>query len=143
MTGKNKTVSGSLALKDRQTIPDETILDNVLGQTKPMLDSLLGKTTQVNLIWNYYNDGKAWLGKLMYRKKNLGWLHVFPGYFKITVYFTEKAAAEVKSLHLSEKTLGNFPDMNHTGRLIPFSVAPESDEDIEDILLLLDFKKSR
>lgn len=78
MTQKQGAASDSLALTDKLTVPDETVLGNVLGQTKPLLDTLLCRAAQVNLAWNYYNDGKAWLGKLMYKRKNLGWLHVYP-----------------------------------------------------------------
>lgn len=142
MTQKQGAASDSLALTDKLTVPDETILGNVLGQTKPLLDTLLCRAAQVNLAWNYYNDGKAWLGKLMYKRKNLGWLHVYPGYFKVTVYFTDNTAADVTALHLPERIIGDFPDIKHSGKLIPLSITPESQEDIGSILSLLELKMS-
>ena len=102
----------------------------------------LCRAAQVNLAWNYYNDGKAWLGKLMYKRKNLGWLHVYPGYFKVTVYFTDNTAADVSALHLPERIIGDFPDIKHSGKLIPLSITPESQEDIGSILSLLELKMS-
>lgn len=140
MTEKQVSNSDSLALTDKLTVPDETVLGNVLGQTKPLLDSLLHRAAQATPVWNYYNDGKAWLGKLMYKKKNLGWLHVYHGYFKVTVYFTEKTAPEVAALHLPERIIGDFPDVRHSGKLIPLSVTPESEEDICSIISLLELK---
>ncbi|PKP08994.1 MAG: hypothetical protein CVU09_13085 [Bacteroidetes bacterium HGW-Bacteroidetes-4] len=36
--------------------------------------------------WRYYNDGKAWLCKVSYKKKTVFWLSVWEAYFKVAFY---------------------------------------------------------
>jgi hypothetical protein len=36
--------------------------------------------------WRYYNDGKAWLCKVSYKKKTVFWLSVWEACFKVAFY---------------------------------------------------------
>lgn len=53
------------------------------------------------LEWRYYNDGKAWLGKVTYKNKTVVWLSVWKEFIKAGFYFTEKARPSVLELDFS------------------------------------------
>lgn len=76
--------------------------------------------------WNYYKDGKAWLCKLFYKKKNLGWMHIYPGELQVTVYFSSTYREAVASLHLPENIWQYFIAKMQTCKLIPLTI-PLSD----------------
>lgn len=76
--------------------------------------------------WNYYKDGKAWLCKLLYKKKNLGWMHIYPGELQVTVYFSSTYREAVASLHLPENIWQDFIAKMQTSKLIPLTI-PLSD----------------
>lgn len=86
----------SLALTDKNKQPDDRLLEQVLQQMFTLYQQLRQqlRESEIEIMWNYYNDGKAWLGKLMWRKKNLGWVHVYDQAFRIVVFFTENTGKE-------------------------------------------------
>ena len=85
----------NLILTDPMVNPENDVLENALGKNYNRYKEFIDKINAQNLIveWNYYNDGKSWLGKILNKKKNLCWLSVWNTGFKLTFYFTEKTTA--------------------------------------------------
>lgn len=54
----------SLALTDKNQQPDDGLLEQVLQQTFTLYLQLRQqlRESEIEIMWNYYNDGKAWLG---------------------------------------------------------------------------------
>ena len=79
-------------LKDKNIFPTNEVLADVLEASFPAFEafSASAEAAGLTLEWNYYNDGKAWLCKVLSKKKNLAWLVVYQNYFRTTSYFTEK-----------------------------------------------------
>lgn len=67
------------ALKDKETFPTYEVLRATLKDSYPAFRKLEDnlKDAGISIEWNYYNDEKAWMGKLLLKKKNLEWLHVY------------------------------------------------------------------
>ena len=51
--------------------------------------------------WRYYNDGKAWLCKVVNKKKTVFWLSIWEHYFKTSFYFTEKHLESIDALNIA------------------------------------------
>ena len=132
-----------LKLKDSGLLPTNEVLAAVLGRSFAafgILSSAL-PTHEIVPQWNYYKDGNVWLCKMLFKKKNLGWLHVYEGYFIVTCYFTEKHLPKIVDLHVSESVKSEFYKAKPAGRLIPMSVAVRTEQPPDDVLTMLLFKK--
>lgn len=82
----------TLALRDGDILPTQEVLEAVLGSSYPAFEELnaLLIAMEIRPEWNYYRDGKAWLCKMMSKKKNMGWLHVYDGFFRVSFFFHGK-----------------------------------------------------
>lgn len=91
-------------LKDKNIFPTPEVLAGVLGTSYPAFEefSASAATVGLTLEWNYYNDGKVWLCKVLSKKKNLAWLIVSEGCFRTTSYFTEKHLDRIADLQIAE-----------------------------------------
>ncbi|ULQ60863.1 DUF3788 domain-containing protein [Brucepastera parasyntrophica] len=85
-------------LRDASVFPDGKILESALGKAYPVYSEFMDTITsgEYNLEpeWRYYNDGKAWLCKIQYKKKTVLWLSVWERFFKTSFFFTEKTVTE-------------------------------------------------
>lgn len=92
--------------------------------------------------WNYYNDGKSWLGKIMSKKKNLGWISYLDTGLQVGVYFGERLWNQVLTLDLDERIQKDLPQIEKSGRLYGV-IIPISDEAyVKAAVSLVLFKKT-
>lgn len=133
----------SLALTDKNQQPDDGLLEQVLQQKFTLYQQLRQQLweSEIEIMWNYYNDGKAWLGKLMWRKKNLGWVHVYDQAFRIVVFFTEKYKQGVLELDIPQDIKECFQQTPPSGKLIPLPISVECDKDLAIVRRLMEYKK--
>lgn len=107
----------------------------------------------IQLEWRYYNDGKAWLAKGLFkwtgarggrRETTIFWLSIWDGFFKVTIYVPEKARADVLSLPLGSEVKLMIAESERMGKLkyYPLVFDLRSDEMLEEVFLLADFRKS-
>jgi len=135
----------TIRLNDPDVRPTEDILKNVLGESHPTYEKLFqimtGDAYGLEPVWRYYQDGKAWLCKVVFRKKTVFWLSVWDGYFKTAFYFTEKTAEGVNELEIDEKIKAEFNSGEPVGKLLPLVVQMKKEEQISDLLLIVNYKK--
>ena len=134
----------TLALRDGDILPTQEVLEAVLGSSYPAFEELnaLLISMEIRPEWNYYRDGKAWLCKMMFKKKNLGWIGVFDGYFKVSFYFTEKHLNAIVDSDISDIIKEDFYNAKPSGRLLPMTVAVTDKEKLKEVLPVLLFKKN-
>jgi hypothetical protein len=134
----------AMVLKDKNVFPTEQVLEAALGTSYPafkeLCDALAGMELQPQ--WNYYNDGKAWLCKMLNKKKNLGWLSVWDGFFKTSFFFTEKHLEGIAGLDIAESVKDDFVRAKPSGKLIPIIFTIHREEQLKDVLTVVRFKKS-
>lgn len=137
-------MSDVVALKNKQEFPTDEVLKRVLGDSYVAFEKLLTAFEKEELVpeWNYYNDGKAWLCKILSKKKNLGWLIVYDKYFVVSCYFTEKHLDKIADLNISDSIKESFYTAKSSGKLIPMPITIETNELPEDVLKMILFKKS-
>jgi len=133
-------------LRDPQIIPTAEVLDSILGCSYPVFDELMKAIadSKYGLVvnWNYYRDGNVWLCKVVYKKKTIFWLSVWDGYFKTGFYFTEKNCSGIFELDIDEAIKIDFNNAKHIGKLIPLAINIEKSEQLKDLLVIVDYKKS-
>jgi hypothetical protein len=105
----------------------------------------------IQLEWRYYNDGKAWLAKGLYKwtgvrggqnEKTVFWLSIWDGFFKVTIYVPEKARADVLSLPLDNEIKQMIVDSKQMGKLKHFPLVFDlcSDEMFDAVFQLADWR---
>jgi hypothetical protein len=135
----------TIQLKDPQILPTSEVLAEALGDsfqvfdelTKTITDPSYGLATE----WHYYNDGKAWLCKVVFKKKTVFWLSVWDGYFKTTFYFTEKNCTGIFEMEIAENIKKEFGAHQPIGKLLPLTIEMKQKEQLFDLLKIIEYKK--
>ena len=133
-------------LQDPDITPVKEVLQNVLKESYPVFEEMMTIITDAKygLVpeWNYYRDGKAWLCKVVYKKKTVFWLSVWDKYFRTSFYFTEKHLSGIAELEIEESIMEDFRSRKPTGKLFPLVISLSRKEQIKDLLKIIEFKKS-
>lgn len=133
-------------LTDPTVFPTEEVLLSILGDRSSQALTILFNTITaqplgLTIEWRYYNDGKSWLCKAVFKTKTVFWLSVWPGYFKTTFYFTEKHLEALAELPLAEEHKTKLATDAPIGRLIPLTLDVNNEHVLKDVLTLVTFKK--
>lgn len=134
----------AIQLKDPQVIPSPEVLSSILGDAYPVYEELMQTISSpdygIASEWNYYNDGKAWLFKALFKKKTVFWLSVWEGYFKTAFYFTEKNCNGIFELDIDENIKKEFVANKPIGKLLPLSMDMKLKEQLPDLLKIVTYK---
>lgn len=133
-----------IVLKDKSLVPTADVLRTVLKDSFPAYGRLETELREKEIVleWGYYNDGKVWLGKLLNKKKNLGWLYIHDGYFSVSCFFMEKHREAISKACLPEKSKELFLLDRSEVKLKPINVAVHKIEQVVDVHTLVHFKKA-
>jgi ABC-type uncharacterized transport system YnjBCD substrate-binding protein len=133
-------------LSDKTQFPTDEIIFSHLGKTKDIWASFFGylhvNCPDITSEWRYYNDGKSWLMKNMWKKKNVFWLSIREGTFRITFYFTDRAAKAIADSAIPVEMKKQFKDGKHYGKIRGLTVVFKFKKDIETAKTLLAIKLS-
>jgi hypothetical protein len=133
-------------LRDRDIFPSKEVLENAIGDSYPVFEELMetieGAGFGLAPEWNYYKDGKAWLCKVLYKKKTIFWLSVWDKFFKTSFFFTEKTRSGVVELDIEESIKEGFSHSKPIGKLIPLVISIDRKEQLKDLLRVIEYKKS-
>jgi len=132
----------SQILTDPKIKPESHVLENVLGKHYKKFTEFVNKIKDKNLVleWNYYNDGKSWLGKVLNKKKNLCWLSVWDTGFKLTFYFTEKNISGIYELEIDDEIKDMVKNTKAIGKLLPIMILIKNTKRINDGIKILEYK---
>lgn len=133
----------TIILKDKNLVPTSDVLHTVLKDSFPAYEKLETELKENDIIieWGYYNDGKVWLGKLLNKKKNLGWLYTHDGYFSVSCFFMEKHREVVSKANIPEQSKDIFLLDKSDTKLKPINIPVHSIEQVIDVHALINFKK--
>jgi hypothetical protein len=142
-------------LRDENIKPTSEVIAESLDSANNAYIDFMKKLEnhRIEFNWRYYNDGKAWLGKGVYKWTTLRgtqkettafWLSIWSGFFKLTIYIPEKYRTEALSLSLCNETKKMIEDAKQMGKLKFFPIVFDlcSNEMFEEIFSLIDFRKA-
>jgi hypothetical protein len=132
-------------LREEIIYPTNEVLKSVLCDSYVVFEELTSKITNdfgLILEWNYYKDQQSWLCKVLNKKKNVFWLSVWDKFFKATFFFTEKHLEGFSMLDVSENIKENLCMSKPIGKLLPLLLDINSKNQLEDLLKIVEFKKS-
>jgi len=133
-------------LNDPAVPPSPEVLKNALGASYKVYEKTLAAITgePYGLVpeWRYYNDGKAWLCKVVFKKKTIFWLSVWDGFFKAGFYFVERHLEGIYELGVDESIKQELKKAKPFGTLFPVTLSIKKPDQISDLLSIIDYKKS-
>lgn len=136
----------TITLTDPAISPSGKVLENALGKAYSAYDDLIntitGNNYELTPLWHYYNDGKAWLCKVQYKKKTVFWLSVWDKYFKMAFYFTEKNSKGIFELNIDDGIKKRFEEHKSVGKLLPLVLNITKKAQLKDALKIIDYKKN-
>lgn len=122
MTPNNET----LLLREKEIEPTDEVLENALGKELftiyQEIIKIFNDEFSLDPQWRFYKDGKAWLCKVVYKKKTILWLSVWEKYIKTGFYFTDKTGIGVLELDIDNKIKEAFEVAKPIGKLIPLII---------------------
>ncbi len=132
-----------MLLRDPEIVLTKEVLADALGDVYPVFDSFMNTVESEGLTseWRYYNDGKAWLGKVVHKKKTVCWLSVWEGYFQLSFFFLERHLEAIDALDISEAVKENFLREKPIGKSLPMLFRIRSAEQLPDVFKVITFKK--
>lgn len=133
-------------LRDPAMIPEKECLKNAMGNELFGVYDILMHTLVTDLNaeyqWRYYNDGKAWLCRVTFKKKTLCWISAWKGYIKAGYFFTEKYSAGILQLPVKPEILENFKKSKPIGKLRSLVVFIQNLSDLDDFVTVAQHKKT-
>ena len=152
---KESIQSPKQLLRDPAIEPTDDVLAQALGDANIAYLKFVRELTShdIELVWRYYTDGKAWLAKGLYqwtgargghKELTIFWLSIWEGFFKVSVFFPEKSRADISDLSLSEEVRGMVTEARQMGerlKFFPVVFDLRSDEMFDGLFELAEFKK--
>jgi hypothetical protein len=131
-------------LTDKGQFPTDAVVTSHLGKSKALwvafFDHLHAVHADVLEEWRYYADGKSWLLKLTRKSKTVCWISVVEGAFRITFYFTDKAAPAIAASAIAAALKEQFTTGQAYGKVRGLTIVPKRARDIDDAKALIALK---
>lgn len=127
-------------LNDPVQFPTNEILQNILGKSYSVyaeMSEILTEKFGISLLWKYYNDSKAWLAKVEYKKKTVFWLSVWTGFFRTSFFFLERHLDGISALEIDENS---FTLEKEWGKMIPLIFNISEKEQLPNLYKTVEFK---
>jgi hypothetical protein len=133
-----------LILSDKEVIPTDVYVFSILGEKSELWKSIMKHAVEdykdISGTWNYYNDGKQWLFKMVQKKKTIFWAGILQDTFRITFYFGDKAEPIIENSDLPQSIKDGFKTAKKYGAIRPVSVKISGQQDVENVLKLIVIK---
>ena len=134
----------NLVLSDKSVIPTDDLIFTLIGERKILWKKIIAYATEnykdISSGWNYYNDGKQWLFKLVQKKKTIFWGGIFEDTFRITFYFGDKAESLIDGSDLPLTIKEGFKTAKRYGLIRAISVKVVDSSDVDSVLKLIVIK---
>ena len=133
-----------ILLTDRNIFPSDEIIFSIIGEKqeywkaimKFMADNYIGSAGE----WNFYNDGKRWLFKMVFKKKTVFWGTILTDGFKVTFYMGNKAEPVIESSDLPVELKEEFKTAKRYGLIRPLTFNVTNQDDFTNIMKVIDIK---
>ena len=134
----------NLVLSDKQIIPTDDYIFSIIGEKKILWQAIMNYVSEnykdISGSWNYYNDGKQWLFKLVQKKKTIFWAGVLKDTFRVSFYFGDKAEPLVDASDLPRNIKDDFKNGKHYGKIRAVSIKISDLTDVESVKKLIQIK---
>lgn len=134
----------NILLTDKNIIPTDEIIFSNIGDRKiywrQIMNHMSTNYKDSEGVWNFYNDGKRWLFKMVNKKKTVFWAALLQGTFRITFYFSGKAEPLIDGSDLPQNIKDGFKTVKRYGLIRPVSVLVNNKDDVDNVIKLIAIK---
>ena len=138
------TEKENLMLPDKQIIPTDDYIFSIIGEKKVLWQAIMNYVSEnykdMSGSWNYYNDGKQWLFKMVQKKKTIFWAAVLKDTFRVTFYFGDKAEPLIDAGELPKTIKDDFKNGKRYGKIRAASLKMSDLSDVESVKKLIQIK---
>ena len=131
-------------LSDKNIVPTEDYIFSQIGDNRKYWDKIMTSVfndySNISGSWNFYNDGKQWLYKLVQKKKTILWLSVISGTFRVSFYFGDKAEPLIYNSDLPSVIKEGFRSAKRYGKIRPVTITISCETDADNVLKLVAVK---
>jgi len=134
------------SLSNESEYPTDEVLAKHLGKAKPAWDTfaagIKAEYGEAALEWRYYHDGKAWLCKVVHRKKTVCWVSIWDRFFKTVFYFTAKHDKDIQALPIPSEWKDSYRAHELIGKLKPLVIVVKARKALEGVFVVAKYKSS-
>jgi hypothetical protein len=134
----------NLLLTDKQIYPTDELIFSIIGDKKIFWQTIMNHMSN-NFRdslgqWNFYNDGKRWLFKMVYKKKTIFWAGIITDTFRITFYLGNKAEAIIENSDLPQGIKEEFKTAKKYGLIRPVTFIVNDQTTVDNVLKMISIK---
>lgn len=134
----------TILLSDKEIFPTDEYIFSIIGEKKilwqSIMDQMISNYKDSSGKWNFYNDGKRWLFKMVLKKKTIFWAAILADTFRITFYFGNKAESFIEASDLPQIMKDEFRTAKRYGLIRPVSFKILNKTDVENVQKLIAIK---
>ena len=134
-----------LVLTDKQIIPTDEFIFSIIGDKKILWQNIMNYVSEnykdISGSWNYYNDGKQWLFKLVQKKKTIFWAAILKDTFRVSFWFSDKAESIINESNLPHLIKEDFKKAKKYGSIRAVSVKLYDLTDVDNVLKMIAIKQ--
>ena len=138
------TEKETILLSDKEIFPTDEYIFSIIGEKKilwqSIMDHMISNYKDSSGEWNFYNDGKKWLFKMVLKKKTIFWAAILADTFRITFYFGNKAEPFIEASDLPQIMKDEFRTAKRYGLIRPVSFKILNKTDVENVQKLIAIK---
>jgi hypothetical protein len=128
----------------KDAIPDEEMVRKALGSSYAYLENIrqfineeIGETVEE---WKFYGQKLGWTLKKFFKKRNLFFIGMYPGYFRIAFVFGERAANNVFDSDIAEALKKELSEARKYAEGRGINIKVDDDTYLDDIKELIRIK---
>jgi hypothetical protein len=133
-----------ILLIDKAIYPTDDYIFSLIGGKKIYWQEIMNHMStnykDSEGVWNFYNDGKRWLFKMVNKKKTVFWAAILNGTFRITFYFGGKAEPLIDESNLPQNIKEGFKTVKRYGLIRPVSFLVNDKDDVDNVIKLIAIK---
>jgi hypothetical protein len=133
-----------ILLTDKNIYPTDDYIFSLIGEKKiywkQIMNHIATNYKDSSGGWNFYNDGKRWLFKMVNKKKTIFWSAILTETFRITFYFGDKAGPLIENSDLPQTIKDGFKTVKRYGLIRPVSFLVNDKDDVENVIKLIEIK---
>jgi len=129
---------------EKETMPDEEMINEAIGSNYTHLQAIrqfiaeeIGDTNEE---WKFYGKKLGWTLKKFYKKRNLFFIGIYMGYFKISFVFGERAAQNVYDSGISSALKKELSEARQYAEGRGISINVDNEGYLDDIKELVRIK---
>jgi hypothetical protein len=134
-----------MRLNDKNIIPTDELVFSVIGDRRVLWQRILQYTSGIHSdvtgTWNYYNDGKQWLYKMMHKKKTIFWAGLVDDTLRVTFWFSDKAEPVIEESQLPPSLKDEFRNAKKYGLVRPVTIFLNEQADADNVITLVSIKQ--